>query len=474
MFKKIKELFNKPVTQSNKAFSCSNINQRVLFDFDIKNLKYEDLKKVLYDPEVAQCLSTIEDKIRGLNYSINDGKRLSRNLQFLDSVIKNNIDTLISGSLQAWVLGYWTYEIDYIQISDTIAVNKINGLGFNTVQENKDEQLIFQNELLNPLVYHRVKSKDYNMSAMGDGLAHKLHNIICNKTDAFKLYADVLSSLSVPIKVLGIENNNIDLATQELMLKALKNPRGAALITGKDDKLTSVSHNINNQSFNDFIAYCDSAIQKMLLGQTLTSDSGKNGNYATAKVHKQVSDEKLQSFADFVNTVVNDFIQTILYVNGFNENECVFKLNDFTNLNTDKAERDKVLFDMGVRFNNEYFTKEYGIDSDLFAIENTPKEPQIAAIKAQAIELADKKSIKQIDDFQSVIDDIAESAINDHVDNFHDDLKKELLKANDLEDFLKRAKKLLDANKNNDFDGIRDYLKAAQVYGYCKVEEEAQ
>ncbi|SJM89973.1 phage portal protein family protein [Crenothrix polyspora] len=94
----------------------------------------------------------------------------------------------------------------------------------------------------------------------------------------------------VPIRVL-IHHETDPLVKKELY-RALENmgQNGVAMLQGglPEDLKTVPMTNGDGLAFKELIDWAERSISKAILGGTLTSDSGRNGNYATAAVHDDV------------------------------------------------------------------------------------------------------------------------------------------------------------------------------------------
>ena len=106
-----------------------------------------------------------------------------------------------------------------------------------------------------------------------------------------------------------------------------------------------------------FVAMSKS-IQKLILGQTLTSDVGSTGSYAAAKVHQQVQETKRNADIRMVTKAVQSLIVNLCSLNGIT-NVPDFVMADDTGLELERAQRDKIHFDLGMRHTPEYFMDRY-------------------------------------------------------------------------------------------------------------------
>ncbi len=126
---------------------------------------------------------------------------------------------------------------------------------------------------------------------------------------------------AVPIRVLF--HHEKDETKKYGLLAAMQSmgQNGVALLEGgtQDDLKTVDAANGEGQGFLNLIQWCEGSVSKAILGGTLTSDSGKNGNYATASVHDQVRNEIRDHDAkQIAETLTKQLLGAIIAVNGLN------------------------------------------------------------------------------------------------------------------------------------------------------------
>lgn len=120
-------------------------------------------------------------------------------------------------------------------------------------------------------------------------------------------------------------------------------------------------------------------IQKAILGQTLTSEVGKVGSYAAAKVHDNVREDKRNSDIALVTDAAQQLVERLCVLNGFDVP--AFDLADDTGLESDRADRDDklgpVLALSRLSLSRSYFTNRYDLDDD--DLDDAP-DPSVAAL----------------------------------------------------------------------------------------------
>lgn len=112
------------------------------------------------------------------------------------------------------------------------------------------------------------------------------------------------------------------------------------------------------------IDIADKACDIYILGQSLTTDSGKNGSRSLGEVHGDVRIDKLQSVADHVSGVLNQFSKNIIELNYGDPSELPIVSLEIPRPKDEKGmvERDKTLFvDMGLPVSADYLYDRHSI-----------------------------------------------------------------------------------------------------------------
>lgn len=119
-----------------------------------------------------------------------------------------------------------------------------------------------------------------------------------------------------------------------------------------------------------------SAINRVILGETLTSDVDGGGSYSAAKIHNGVREDKTWSDISLIEKGLNEIIRQIGDVNGFPEEALPKAVISWDpGFNIEQAERDSRLSALGVKFKKEYFEKTYGLNPDDFDIKEETVSP---------------------------------------------------------------------------------------------------
>ena len=132
----------------------------------------------------------------------------------------------------------------------------------------------------------------------------------------------------------------------------------------------------------DFLARQDRAISKVLMGQTLTVETDGKNSLAATKAHKDVADDLADADKFMVTDAWNEIAWLYAQVNaGPGVLAPLAAYDEPEDLNT-RADLDKKLTEIGVRFTAEHFTTNYGLKANEFSVEAPPTRGGIADFAA--------------------------------------------------------------------------------------------
>jgi len=166
----------------------------------------------------------------------------------------------------------------------------------------------------------------------------------------------------------------------EAMLKALLNAHAQSVLSiNSDESVEALTSNQNGSTaFESFDKKIERSIQKVILGQTLTSSTDGQGSRALGEVHLEVQNNKVNADIRMITSTLQAMIDALCFLNGWDRHKII--IGDEKSLNTDKAGRDEKLKNAGATFTSQYFKREYGLqDGD---VADTPQELPVKQFRA--------------------------------------------------------------------------------------------
>ena len=199
----------------------------------------------------------------------------------------------------------------------------------------------------------------------GSGLGQILWWPVWFKKHGIKFWMVFLEKFGMPT-VAGKYPPGTDNATQTKLLdviESLQTETGVIVPDTMQLELMEASRT-GQASYQGLCDYMDRAISKTVLSQTLTTEVKGEGSFAASKTHDEVRMEIVKSDADCLCETLNKTLIQWLVVLNFGPQAEYPKIWIRTEEESDLkplAERDKLLFDMGVEFPRSYFYETYGI-----------------------------------------------------------------------------------------------------------------
>ncbi len=233
--------------------------------------------------------------------------------------------------------------------------------------------------------------------------------------------------------------------------------------------------------FQAMIAWCESSQSKAILGGTLTTSAENTGLGSNlGDVHNEVRHDLLISDArQIAGTLTRDLVWPLVALNipGIDIRRAPrfrFLTDEAEDLKA-RADRDKVLFDMGWRLTREKIEEVYGEGYEPVA-DKPPAQEQAAASAGHCPHCAQAAlsgNPPEPDEVVAQVDNLA-GETQPHIDNLIDTIKTELAAATSLDDFQNR---LLATYGNLDTEELANIMamafSAAELAGRFEVGEES-
>ncbi|MBF0262208.1 MAG: DUF935 family protein [Magnetococcales bacterium] len=209
--------------------------------------------------------------------------------------------------------------------------------------------------------WHFHAGADNDDDPYGLGLAHWLYWPVFFKRNGLKLWLIFMDKFGMPTAMGSYPANATDEEKRRLLaaLRAIQTDSGIIVPEGMKVELIESSRG-GQVSYESFIDRMNAAIAKVTLSQTMTTDAG--GGQYKADVHKNVRNEVVKADADLICDSFNRSVGAWLTAWNFPEAR-VPKVWRRVSEDQDQrpiAERDRMLFEMGLRPSVAYIRATYG------------------------------------------------------------------------------------------------------------------
>lgn len=364
---------------------------------------YEVYEELLKDDQVSATFSQRRNAVISRPWSVTPGGQKRQDKQaaeLIEQTLKQlDWDTVTDHMLYARLFGFAVAEVIWKIENSQVKICQIK------VRDRRRFAFSIHNELLmlttsKPDGESLPQRKFWTASVgashadepYGLGLGHALYWPVWFKRNGARFWATYLEKFGSPTAIgtfpMGAskeEQNKLLYAAQ-----AVATDSGIILPEGIKLELLEASRG-GNVSYENWMHYWDSAIAKVVLGQTMTTEDGSS--YAQSTVHYDVRQDIVAADADLVcQSANNSWVKWLVDYNlpGAAYPQIWRDMEDAEDLEQ-RSNRDKTLFDMGHKLTPEAVAKIYGDDYESIEPSKT-SEPgqQIAQKQKTDVQLAEE------------------------------------------------------------------------------------
>lgn len=396
-------------------------------------LSRQKLSVLLADDEISQAMETRLDSV--LNAPWRFAEDHGEQTLFLKELLTKWHFEIVSGAWEALPYGYSVMEAVFeFDAQSRITLNEIVVKPLEWFEPKNDGQLIFRKPQSSlevdvfktyPLKFFLTRRKPTFKQPYGDPLLSKLYWLWFFKTNSTKFWVKFLERFGSPLlvgKVGGDGRNQDDI---DAMTTALLNAHAQSVISiDSEDDVNTVGTNFSgagSSAFEAFDRVMTKRIQKVVLGQTMTSENDGGGSKALGVVHNEVRMDKRNSDLRMITPTVQEIIDSICLLNNFEKHTVI--LGGEQDLNVDVVERDLKLKNLGVEFNQQYVMETYGIKAEHFKMTEAgiPLNTQFKALPQRAFSFAastkklspEQQEVEELTDGQRSIDLLDQKQVNE-------------------------------------------------------------
>lgn len=339
----------------------------------------QKLRVCTSDDEISGAMDTRRDAVIATPWQLHPvdggGKTLERNelpepVQWLWTEFERVAETVIGACMEALPYGYSVQEAVYMRADNgRLTWGEITEKPFEWFVPKLDGSVLYKS-MTNPMgeetdarkFFLTARRQTYR-NPYGDALFSRLYWVWFFRTNGWKFWVKWLERFGTPLLVGTTPGNASDMA-RALALAV----QDAAVAVGAGSTVQTIEQGSGSGHFEGFERACCGRIQKLILGQTLTTDSGgssgKSGSYALGKVHEQVREDKRDSDIRMVTKSIQRMMNVMWALNGFPGSPPTFIMQDQTGLEMERAERDAKLVQSGaVKLKAEYFSRVYDYEA---------------------------------------------------------------------------------------------------------------
>ncbi|EJO35549.1 phage portal protein family protein [Acinetobacter radioresistens] len=341
-------------------------------------LSRQRLLVLMTDDEISQAMETRLDAV--LNAPWRFVEDHGEQTRFLKELFTKWHFEIVSGAWEACPYGYSVLEANYkIDENNRFTLAEIMVKPLEWFEPKNNGELIFRKPQSSaevnvfktyPLKFFLTRRKPSYKQPYGEALLTKLYWIWYFKTSSTKFWVKFLERFGSPLLIGKVGGQNRKQQDIDAMTAALLNAHAQSILSiPAEDEVTTVGTNFSGAGASAFEAFDKvmvRRVQKVVLGQTMTSENDGGGSKALGVVHNEVRMDKRNSDLRMISPTVQELIDALCILNGFDKHTII--LGGEQDLNVKVVERDLKLKDLGVQFNDKYIIETYGIKPEHFKV----------------------------------------------------------------------------------------------------------
>ena len=434
------------------------------------------LRVLLDDDEIAQVVETRIDALLATPLRIEPGD--TKEAEMLNLVLKEWFHEIATGAMSALFFGYSVQEAVYeVKPEGYVGLQWIGEKPMQWFEPKNDGRLIYRQDGINGehevdqvFKFFLTRRKASYEQPYGKALLATLYWLFFFKQNGFKFWAKFLERFGTPILLGKCKDTETD-----DMSKALLNAHAQSVLSIdiEDDVQILSAPGTNGSAGAAFEAFNNQLIrqiQKVVLGQTLTSSTDGKGSYSLGQVHENVRMDKLKSDIRLVTPTLQAVVNALCALNGWGEYEVMLGEKPKP-LNKEQAERDVHLKNAGANLSDDYFIREYGLqEGDLKSVTdlNQP-DLQFKALPHKAFSFA--ATTRKLSPEQQEVEELTDAQRNIELLS-NDQVNKLLQKSETPEELAFHLMQLMpEANQSQFTANLERALYAGDVLGYMTASE---
>ncbi|EXF55844.1 hypothetical protein J502_3044 [Acinetobacter sp. 1294596] len=397
-------------------------------------LSRQRLSVLMTDDEISQAMETRLDAV--LNAPWRFVEDHGEQTRFLKELFTKWHFEIVSGAWEACPYGYSVLEANYkIDENNRFTLAEIMVKPLEWFEPKNNGELIFRKPQSSaevnvfktyPLKFFLTRRKPSYKQPYGEALLTKLYWIWYFKTSSTKFWVKFLERFGSPLLIGKVGGQNRKQQDIDAMTSALLNAHAQSILSiPAEDEVTTVGTNFSGAGASAFEAFDKvmvRRVQKVVLGQTMTSENDGGGSKALGVVHNEVRMDKRNSDLRMISPTVQELIDALCILNGFDKHTII--LGGEQDLNVKVVERDLKLKDLGVQFNDKYIIETYGIKPEHFKVgvasDITPIQ-QFNALPHKAFSFAattrklspEQQEVEELTDAQRNIELLSNAQVNE-------------------------------------------------------------
>ena len=372
-------------------------------------------KELLCDPHVFACVQSRKAGVLSLEWELNRGLDKDKNAEIVEDLLnKLDLNKIISDILDTPLFGFTPIEVMWGKVGNLVLPLELKAKPPEWFCFDEENQLKFRTkehyfgEELPPHKFLCPQSNPSYENPYGERVLSRVFWNVTFKKGGLKFWVIFTEKYGMP-HLIGKHPRGATKEETDNLADLLEQMVQDAIAVIPDDSSVEIQEANKSSSaaiYEQLIDKMNAEISKAILGQTLTTEIGSTGSYAAANTHMGIRQDIVDSDKKLVENTINQLIRWIYEINFPNADVPKFELYQEEDVDLALAQRDKILFDSGVKFTKEYFIKTYGFEEEDIEIREDVILPTATSQYSQFNEEAIIEGQKQIDELFKFLSEV--------------------------------------------------------------------
>lgn len=436
-------------------------------------LNRTELRKLEYDDEIYTALETRHASLIATPWRL---EPYDATAKLVEQWLKPHLPALLDASFNATLYGYSVSEAIYRRDGKVIVFDRIVEKPFEWFAPARDGKLHWMQvgsaigvEVDTQFKFFLCRSRPTYQNPRGVALLSRLYWPWFMRSAGWRFFARFIERNAAPLLVGKTAGDKAAFAA--MLARAVQS---GSLAVDSNDSAEAVTTNNRGEAFDMFHERVDKRIQKVVLGQTLTTDVGRNGGaYAAAKVHDTVRMDRRQIDIARATELVQHAINALVALNMPTKTAPAFVMEAGRDIQMERAERDaKLVTSKIIKLTPKYILDRYDFEEGDFEMPAEP-DPEAAAPVPGEKQFAASRRPKFTADQQALEDLGTEAILRAGQPIPVAEMRAAIEGAESPAEMLERLLALVDPENPGRFGAtLENALFAADVMGYAHGAQE--
>jgi phage gp29-like protein len=324
------------------------------------------LRALTGDDDITAALDTRREALLSTEWRLEEQPDTPEEpMAFIMEQFRPHAERFLRACMEALPYGYSVQEAVFLENEGRICIGEITEKPFEWFVPRLDGTVLWrsreypQGQPTDPRKYFLTARSQTYRNPYGEAMFSRLYWPWLFRTNGWKFWVKWLERFGNPF-VIGMTAGGADVMSKALAAAV----NSATIAVGSGDKVDIVAAQGTGEQFERFERLLIARYQRLILGQTLTSDaggsSGKSGSFALGKIHNEVRLDRRNADCRMCASTGQKLVDVLWALNEFQGSPPRFVIQDETGLEMERAERDAVLVSRaGIKLTPDYFVRMY-------------------------------------------------------------------------------------------------------------------